>query len=411
MKKTELLIPAGNLESLKVAVKYGADAVYIGGEMYGLRAKAKNFSLADMKEGIDYAHKHNAKVYVTANIIAHNEDIEGVAQYFKELKEIKPDAVIIADPGILEIAKEIMPDMEIHISTQANNTNYRSFNFWHKLGVSRVVAARELSLEEIKTIHNNIPEDLEIEAFIHGAMCISYSGRCLLSSYFTGKDANKGACTHPCRWNYNIVEETRPGEYMPVYENKRGTFIFNSKDLCMIEYIPQLIEAGIHSLKIEGRMKTLLYVATVASTYRKALDDYFKDPSLYEANLLQYIDEIKKCSYRPFSTGFYFDKPDETSQIYENNSYIRNYTFIGIVIGYDNEKQLPIIEQRYKFGVGDEIEVMKKDGKHKKAIIEEMWDEEGSVVTSAPHPKQKLIVKLSEKVEELDILRKRGEDN
>ncbi|MFW6028627.1 MAG: peptidase U32 family protein [Halanaerobiales bacterium] len=410
MKKPELLIPAGNIEALKVAVLYGADAVYIGGEMFGLRAKAKNFSLDDMKKGIEFAHKHNVKVYVTANIIAHNNDIIEVEEYFEELKLIKPDAIIIADPGILSIAKDIIPDIELHLSTQANNTNYKSFMFWYNLGVSRIVAARELSLDEIKKIREHIPDDLEIEAFIHGAMCISYSGRCLLSNYFTGRDANKGACTHPCRWKYNIVEETRQGEYMPIEENERGTFIFNSKDLCMIEYIPQLLEAGIDSLKIEGRMKTLLYVATVTRAYKKALDDYLKEPKTYYNNRHNYLEEIKKCSYRPFTTGFYFEQPSETTQIYDNNSYIKNYSFIGIVLDYNINKKIALVEQRYKFSVGDEVEVMKKDGENEKLYIKELWDEEFNTVIDAPHPKQKIYIKFNKEVKlgSYDLIRKRS---
>ncbi|MFQ9511744.1 MAG: peptidase U32 family protein, partial [Lachnospiraceae bacterium] len=292
MRHPELLIPASNLEVLRIAVKFGADAVYIGGEAFGLRAKAKNFTLEDMKEGIAFAHEYGVKVYVTANILAHNNDLDGVRTYFEELREVGPDALIISDPGIFEIAREILPEMELHISTQANNTNYGTYRFWYKQGAKRVVTARELSLKEIKEIRKNIPDDLEIESFIHGAMCISYSGRCLLSNYFTGRDGNQGACTHPCRWKYSIVEETRPGEYMPVYENERGTYIFNSKDLCMIEHIPDVIDAGIDSLKIEGRMKTALYVATVARTYRKAIDDFKKDPALYEKNMDWYKAEI-----------------------------------------------------------------------------------------------------------------------
>ena len=298
----ELLVPASSLEVLKTAVIFGADAVYIGGEAFGLRAKAKNFSMEEMKEGIEFAHARDVKVYVTANILAHNEDLHGVREYFKELKEIRPDALIIADPGVFDIAKEICPEIERHISTQANNTNYGTYNFWHRQGASRVVSARELSLEEIRELRENIPGELEIETFVHGAMCISYSGRCLLSSYFTGRDANHGACTHPCRWKYAVVEETRPGEYMPVYENERGTYIFNSKDLCMIEHIPELIDAGIDSLKIEGRMKTALYVATVARTYRRAIDDYQKDPELYRKNMPWYLDQISNCTYRQFTT-------------------------------------------------------------------------------------------------------------
>ena len=288
----ELLIPASSLEVLKTAVVFGADAVYIGGEAFGLRAKAKNFSKEDMMEGIRFAHEHDVKVYVTANILAHNYDLEGVREYFKELKEIKPDALIIADPGVFEIAKEVCPEIERHVSTQANNTNYATYMFWYRQGASRVVSARELSMREIKEIRAHIPDDLEIETFVHGAMCISYSGRCLLSNFFTGRDANHGACTHPCRWKYSVVEETRPGEYMPVYENERGTYIFNSKDLCMIEHIPELIDAGIDSFKIEGRMKTALYVATVARTYRKAIDDYQKDTELSGPDLELYLSAV-----------------------------------------------------------------------------------------------------------------------
>ena len=327
----ELLIPASSLEVLKTAVIFGADAVYIGGEAFGLRAKAKNFSMEDMKEGVRFAHDHGARVHVTVNILAHNDDLEGAAEYLKELKEIGPDALIIADPAIFMLAKEICPEIERHVSTQANNTNYGTFNFWWNLGAKRVVTARELSLKEIKEIRAHIPEEMEIESFIHGAMCISYSGRCLLSNFFTGRDANQGACTHPCRWKYSVVEETRPGEYMPVYENERGTYIFNSKDLCMIEHIPEMIDAGIDSFKIEGRMKTALYVATVARTYRKAIDDYLEDPKKYEANMPWYKDQISNCTYRQFTTGFYFGKPSEESQIYDSNTYIREYTYLGII--------------------------------------------------------------------------------
>lgn len=406
MRHPELLIPASNLEVLKIAINYGADAVYIGGEVYGLRAKAKNFTKEDMIEGIAFAHKRGAKVYVTANILAHNEDLEGVREYFKELKEIKPDALIIADPAVFTIAKEILPEMELHISTQANNTNYGTYLFWHQLGAKRVVSARELSLSEIKEIRNNIPDDLEIESFVHGAMCMSYSGRCLLSNYFTGRDANRGACTHPCRWKYSLVEETRPGEYMPVYENERGTYIFNSKDLCMIEYIPELIEAGIDSLKVEGRMKTALYVATVARTYRKALEDYKKSPELYEKNKEWYLEEITKCTYRQFTTGFYFGKPDEESQIYDNNTYIKGYTYLGI-IGKQEENGYYYVEQRNKFTVGETIEVMKPNGDNLSVVVEDITDIDGNHQESAPHPKQKLYVNLGTQLDEYDIIRRR----
>ena len=402
----ELLIPASSLEVLKTAVIFGADAVYSGGEAFGLRAKAKNFSLQEMKEGVSFAHERGVKVYVTANILAHNADLDGVRSYFEELKTVQPDALIISDPGVFMIAKEVLPDMELHISTQANNTNYGTYLFWHQLGAKRVVSARELSLQEIKEIRSRIPDDMEIESFVHGAMCISYSGRCLLSNFFTGRDANQGACTHPCRWKYSIVEETRPGEYMPVYENERGTYIFNSKDLCMIEHIPDLIDAGIDSLKIEGRMKTALYVATVARTYRKALDDCQKDPALYEANMEWYKEEIGKCTYREFTTGFYYGKPDETAQIYDNNTYIKNYTYLGTVEDVDAQGRCRI-EQRNKFSVGEMIEIMKPDGRNVQAAVKAITDEEGHAMESAPHPKQVLFADLGTEVKKYDILRRK----
>lgn len=410
MRRPELLIPASSLEVLKIAVIYGADAVYIGGEAFGLRAKAKNFSMEEMREGIRFAHDHEVKVYVTANILAHNDDLEGVREYFKELdsfaKEEKPDALIIADPGVFMIAKEVCPDIERHISTQANNTNYETYRFWYGLGAKRVVSARELSLNEIKELRANIPDDLEIETFIHGAMCISYSGRCLLSNYFTGRDANQGACTHPCRWKYSIVEETRPNEYMPVYENERGTYIFNSKDLCMIEHIPELMESGIDSFKIEGRMKTALYVATVARTYRKAIDDYKVSLELYKKNLPWYLDQISNCTYRQFTTGFFFGKPSDEAQIYDNNTYLKEYTYLGIV-GEQNEEGLYRIEQRNKFSVGEEIEIMKPDGENLTVTVKRIVDEDGADMESAPHPKQVLYIDLGHPLEKYDILRRK----
>ena len=410
MRRPELLIPASSLEVLKIAVIYGADAVYIGGEAFGLRAKAKNFSMEEMREGIRFAHDHEVKVYVTANILAHNDDLEGVREYFKELdsfaKEEKPDALIIADPGVFMIAKEVCPDIERHVSTQANNTNYETYRFWYGLGAKRVVSARELSLNEIKELRANIPDDLEIETFIHGAMCISYSGRCLLSNYFTGRDANQGACTHPCRWKYSIVEETRPNEYMPVYENERGTYIFNSKDLCMIEHIPELMESGIDSFKIEGRMKTALYVATVARTYRKAIDDYKVSPELYKKNLPWYLDQISNCTYRQFTTGFFFGKPSDEAQIYDNNTYLKEYTYLGIV-GEQNEEGLYQIEQRNKFSVGEEIEIMKPDGENLTVTVKRIVDEDGADMESAPHPKQVLYIDLGHPLEKYDILRRK----
>lgn len=419
MKKPELLVPASSLEVLKEAVIFGADAVYIGGEAFGLRAKAKNFTHEDMAEGIAFAHKHGKKVHVTANILAHNDDLEGAAEYFEELSELQPDALIISDPGMFTLAREKCPNVDIHVSTQANNTNYMTYNFWHRLGAKRVVSARELSLKEIRTIRDNIPEDMEIESFIHGAMCISYSGRCLLSSFLAGRDANKGECTHPCRWKYSIMEEERPGEYFPVFENERGTYIFNSKDLCMIEHIPEMVEAGINSFKIEGRMKTALYVATVARTYRKAIDDFFEDPALYKQNMDWYREEISKCTYRQFTTGFYFGKPDSNTQIYDTNTYVNEYIYLGLVEetaqsielqdGKTKQGHFSLITQRNKFSVGDEIEIMKPDGRNVISKVLSLTTKDGEAVDSAPHPKQELFVELDNVTEKYDLLRVRND--
>ncbi len=407
LKETELLIPAGSLEVLKTAVNYGANAVYLGGEAFGLRANAKNFTLDEIREGVQFAHERNVKVFVTANILAHNGDMEGVREYFKELATTGIDAVLIADPGVFMIAKEVLPDsIELHISTQANNTNYETFLFWWKLGAKRVVCARELSLKEIKEIRQHIPEELDIEAFIHGAMCMSYSGRCMLSNYFTGRDANRGECTHPCRWKYNIVEETRPGQYFPIYENERGTFIFNSKDLCMIEHVPELIDAGIDSLKIEGRMKTALYVATVARTYRKALDDLKESEEKYRANMEWYKSEIAKCTYREFTTGFYYGKPSADDHIYDNNTYVTGSVYLG-TIKHSDEEGWSYLEQKNKFSVGEMIEIMKPNGEDIPIEVLEIRDAETDVPQdSCPHACQQIKVRFSIAPEAGDIIRK-----
>jgi putative protease len=407
--KPELLIPASCLDVLKVAVNFGADAVFIGGDVYGLRAKAKNFSREDMAEGIRYAHEHGVKVHVTVNILAHNYDLDGVRRYLEELRELGPDALIIADPGIFMMAKEICPEIERHISTQANNTNWASAQFWYDLGAKRIVTARELSLKEIREMRAHIPEDMEIESFVHGAMCISYSGRCLLSNYFTGRDANKGACTHPCRWKYAVVEESRPGEYLPIEENERGTYIFNSKDLCMIEHIPDLMTSGIDSFKIEGRMKTALYVATVARTYRRAIDDYCRDPELYEKNLPWYREQISDCTFRNFTTGFFYGRPSQEDQIYDSNTYITNYTYIGTVHAID-AKGCTVIEQKNKFLVGDRIEIMKPNGDNLEVEVKAIYDAEGNSMESAPHPQQEIHIDLGVQPAPYDILRMKKED-
>lgn len=409
-KKVELLIPAGSLDVLKTAVHFGADAVYLGGEAFGLRAGAKNFSMDEIREAVQLSHEKQVKVFVTVNILAHNHDMEEVRKYLTELGETGIDAVLIADPGVFMIAKEVLPDsIELHISTQANNTNYETFLFWWKLGAKRVVCARELSLEEIREIRERIPEEMDMEAFVHGAMCISYSGRCLLSNFFTGRDANRGECTHPCRWKYAVSEETRPGQYFPVYENERGTYIFNSKDLCMIEHIPELLEAGIDSLKIEGRMKTALYVATVARTYRKAIDDYIKDPELYRSNMEWYKTEIAKCTYREFTTGFYFGKPSEKDQIYDSNTYVTGSVYLGTIT--ETRDGWCFLEQKNKFSTGEMIQIMKPDGQDIMTEVLEIRDlETDRVQDSCPHARQKLKVRLSVCPDVRDILRKESKE-
>ena len=403
----ELLVPAGSLPVLKIAVLYGADAVYIGGEAYGLRAKAKNFTWDEMREGIAFAHQHGVKVYVTSNIFAHNADLPDAEAYFLQLAEIGPDAILIADPGLFAVARRTIPEMEIHISTQANTTNYETCLFWHELGAKRIVTARELSLAEIRGIREKIPEEIELEAFVHGAMCISYSGRCLISNYLTGRDANQGACTHPCRWKYALVEETRPGEYMPVEENERGTYLFNSRDLCMVDHLPDLYQAGIDSFKIEGRMKTALYVATAARTYKMAMRDFEKDPMLYESRLELYRELISDCTYRRFTTGFFYGKPGAGEQIYDSNTYVRNYIYLGTVEDLD-ERGRALVSQKNKFCVGDRIEIMKPCGEDVEAEVLSICDDEGNPMPSAPHPQQHLHVELSKAAEPYDILRVRS---
>ncbi|MDO5485682.1 MAG: U32 family peptidase [Sarcina sp.] len=407
--KPELLIPAKDLEVLRTAVNFGADAVYIGGEAFSLRAKARNFSPDDMREGIAYAHERGVRVHVAANIYAHNQDLDEAKSYFEFLEGIRPDAVLIADPGMFMLAREHCPGIPIHISTQANSTNYGTFRFWHSLGASRVVCARELSLREIAQIRENTPGDLEIEAFIHGAMCISYSGRCLLSAWFTGRDANRGACTHPCRWKYAVAEESRPGEYLPVEENERGTYIFNSRDLCMIDHLPELARAGIDSLKIEGRMKTALYVASITRAYRRAIDDYLESDEKYTAGMDWYRREIRKCTYRDFTTGFYFGRPDTQSMVYTDNTYSSDAVFLGIVEEAREEAgDAPgsvVIHQKNKFSVGDTIEIMRPDGNDRQARVLGMRGGDGEPVTCAPHPGERIRLFLDAQACEGDLLR------
>lgn len=411
-RKPELLLPAGNLDTLRTAIYYGADAVYIGGEAFSLRAKADNFDEAGLREAVSYAHEHGARVYVTVNIFAHNSDIERVEPYLRLLSDVRPDAIIVSDPGIFSMARELAPELELHVSTQMNNTNYRDYLFWHGLGAKRVVSARELSLSELRTIRERIPEDMEIETFVHGAMCISYSGRCLLSAFMTGRDANRGACTHPCRWKYALCEEKREGQYFPIEEDDRGTYILNSRDLCMIEHIPELCEAGIDSFKIEGRMKTELYVATAARCYRRALDDYYEDPELYRRNLPLYREEIGKCTHREYTTGFFFGYPGAEAQIYDSSTYVRDHVYLGTV-AEAAELGLPkapegyfALVQKNKFSVGDEIELIHRGLRDQTVRVLDILDAEtGEHMDSCPHAKQKIYVRLSELPERGELLR------
>ena len=409
MKKPELLAPAGDLEKLKFAINYGADAVYIGGDNFGLRASAKNFSKEQMEDGVEYAHKRGKRVFATLNIIPHNEDLKGLPEYVRELETIGVDAVIVADPGIFEIVKENAPSLEIHVSTQANTTNYMAGNFWHKQGAKRVVVAREQSLAEIKEFIEKTDDTLEVEAFVHGAMCISYSGRCLLSNYMSHRDANKGECAQSCRWKYHLVEEKRPGEYYPIEEDEKGTYIYNSKDLCMLQNIPELIESGIDSFKIEGRMKSLYYVSTVVRAYRIAIDNYFDNPEERQVDETL-LEEIKKASYRDFTTGFYFEKPGEEEQLYETSSYIREYDFIGVVLDYDSETKIATIEQRNRFFVGDEIEIFGPEKEYNTQIVEKIWNEKDEETDVANRAKEIIKVKMDKPVSELYILRKKLND-
>lgn len=406
MNKLELLAPAGDLEKLKIAVDYGADAVYFGGEMFSLRAGAGNLSIEEIQEGVEYAHEHGARCHMAMNIFAHNEDIQPLRAYLERIKHIPIDAFIVSDPGVITILKEVIPDAELHMSTQANMTNFVTANFWHKNGVKRLVLARELTLNEIREIKANIPETMELESFVHGAMCISYSGRCLLSNFMIDRDANRGMCAHPCRWKYKLVEEKRPGEYYPVEEDNRGTYIMNSKDLCMLRNLPDLINAGVVSAKIEGRMKSVFYVATVVSAYRKAIDAYYADPENYEFKE-EWYDEMVKASHREFTTGFYYDKPTNEDQNYQTSAYTRDYSFIGKVLDYDEETGMAFVEQRNKMSVGDEIEVFGPGTDFFKQKLEVLLDEEKQPIQSAPHPQQKLYIKLDKPVGKSFLIRKR----
>lgn len=410
MNKVELLAPAGDLEKLKYAIAYGADAVYIGGQTFGLRAAAKNFSFDEIEEGIRFAHERGRKIYATLNIIPHNSDLKDLPEYLSRLEKMNIDAVIVSDPGTIAYIRKNHPKMEIHLSTQANTTNYLTASFWHSQGLSRIVLARELSMREIKETVEKSPSSLEFEMFVHGAMCISYSGRCLLSNYLANRDANRGACAHPCRWQYHLMEEKRQGQYFPVSEDENGTYFFNSKDLCLIADLKEIIESGVKSLKIEGRMKSLYYVANVVRVYRHAIDNYYAETEKYSYNP-KWLDELKKSSHRKYERGFYEGRPDAKAQIYDTASYDRPYDFIGAVIAYDEKTRLAQIEQRNKFVTGDEIEVMQPDLKSFTQRVTKLFDSEMNPVEEAPHPKQKLFLLMDRPVKAFDILRKKREDN
>ncbi|MCQ2545161.1 MAG: U32 family peptidase [Clostridia bacterium] len=405
MRKVELLAPAGDLEKLKIAVEYGADAVYFGGEMFSLRSGAGNMTIDEIKEGIKYAHEKGVRCHMAMNVYAHNEDIEPLRNYLQQIKELDIDAFIVSDPAVITIIREIIPDAEFHLSTQANMTNYVTAKFWHDIGIKRLVLARELTLDEIREIRAKTPDTLDIESFVHGAMCISYSGRCLLSNFMTGRDANRGECAHPCRYKYRLEEEKRPGEYWPVDEDNRGTYIFNSKDLCMLEHIPELIDTGIMSFKIEGRMKSIFYIAHVVGAYRKAIDAYYEDPNNYSYNP-EWFTEMCKASHREFTTGFYFRKPTNEDQNYLTSAYTRDYSFIGIVKNYDPETGMAIVEQRNRMFIGDEIEVFGPGTDYFRQKLEVMLDEDGNPIDSAPHPQQILQIKMDRPVDVNFMLRK-----
>ena len=403
MKKPELLAPAGNMEKLKMALLYGADAVYLGGKAFGLRAFGGNFTNEELQEAVDFAHKLGKKIYVTVNIFPHNSDIAKLPAYLTFLNEIKVDAILVADLGVFTLAKEYAPDVELHISTQANNTNWAAVNAWAELGASRVVLAREMSLEEVKEMREKC--SVELEMFVHGAMCISYSGRCLMSNYLTGRDANRGSCAQPCRWNYALVEEKRPGQYFPVLEDERGTYIFNSKDMCLLPYLPDVIASGVDSLKIEGRMKSVHYAASVVKAYREAIDSYFAAPEQFEVKK-EWVEELDKVSHRAYTTGFYYGRPTEKDQIYGTSSYTQTSDFVGLVLDYDEKTGFATVEQRNNMKVGQEIEIFQPHLAGYRQILQEMYNDEEEAIQVAPHPQQIVKIRMDKPVEPYGILRR-----
>jgi len=407
MNKPEILAPAGNLEKLITAIDFGADAVYLGGSKLNLRALADNFNTEDLKDGLKYAHERGKKVYVTINVFPHNEDLVGLEEYLTELYELGVDAIIVSDAGIISTAREVVPNLEVHLSTQANNVNYKSAEFWHKNGVKRIVLARELSLEEIKELRNKLSSTCELEAFVHGSMCMAYSGRCLLSNYMTGRDSNRGECSQPCRYKYNLVEEKRQGEYFPVFEDEKGTYIFNSKDLCMIDYIPELVESGINSFKIEGRMKSTFYVASVVKAYREAVDTYFMNPKEYKLNP-KWVEYLTRPSHRQYYTGFYFNEPNK--QMYDTSSYIRTYDIIGVVKEFDKDTNVATIQQKNRVFQGDNVEVLRPNEESFEVVLKEMKDKNGQSIEAARSAEMIFTVTTDVELKKKDILIKSREN-
>ena len=402
MKKPELLAPAGTMEKLQMALTYGADAAYLGGTQFGLRAFGGNFTNDEIRSAVQLAHGMGRKIYVTVNVFPHNDDFVTLPDYLRFLAEAGVDAVLVADLGVFMCAREVVPALPVHISTQANNVNWRTVRAWQELGAARVVLARELSREEIREIRRQT--DVELELFVHGAMCISYSGRCLLSSYFTGRDANRGGCAQSCRWKYALVEESRPGEYYPVAEDARGTYIMNSKDLCLLPYLDEVIVSGIDSLKIEGRMKSVHYVASVVKAYRMALDAACTGAP-YEVRS-EWTEELGKVSHRAYTTGFFLGKTTAADQIYGSSSYEQTSDFVGLVRAYDAESGVATVEQRNNMKLGQEVEVFQPRGVSFRQELREMWDADGQPITAAPHPQQIVRIRMAQTVEPSSILRR-----
>lgn len=404
IEKVELLAPAGNLEKLKIAIIYGADAVYIGGKKFGLRTYGGNFSPEEMQEGIEFAHSKNKKVYVTVNIFAHNNDLGDLPEYILELEKLQVDGVLVSDLGVFSIVRSTAPDLPVHISTQANNTNWASIKAWTDMGAQRVVLARELSLREIKKIREKC--DVELEMFVHGAMCISYSGRCVMSNYMTGRDSNRGACAQACRWKYALVESQRPDEYFPIEEDSNGTYIFNSKDLCLLPYIKDVINSGVNSLKIEGRMKSIYYVAGIVKIYREAIDMYYASPEKMDAQQKSWQEALTKVSHRQYTSGFFIDKPTGGDHVYNTSACTQTADFVGMVLEYDEESGYALVEQRNNMKTGQRIEVFQPNLPAYEQEISEMIDEDENTILVAPHPQQKVRMKMQQPVEPFAMLRR-----